>query len=170
MIQSRAWLDRALDTLTPSAAVPDTFRATPETTMTNQPADRPFANEPTEILRAALGLASQHAEQAARFRPAQPDDTLPSVVDLLNAELQHREPTLLPPPQGPEYTPCSSCTHIEPEHQPDAGPCLVCDCTAYAPAAVSSAVAPPTTRQTHGVSIPHDGALSDAIATRRYTH
>ncbi|MFF8544791.1 hypothetical protein ACF060_31395 [Streptomyces werraensis] len=101
--------------------------------MTQQPADRPFANEPTEVLRAALGLATRHAEQAARFRPAQPGDALPAVVDLLRAELQHREETLLPPPEGPEYTPCSGCTHIEPEHRPDAGPCLVCDCTAYAP-------------------------------------
>src|SRR5690606_16115493 len=90
------------------------------------------------------GLATRHAEQAARFRPAQPDDALPAVVGLLRAELQHREGTLLPPPEGPEYTPCSSCTHIEPEHQPDAGPCLVCDCRAYGPAAVSAAVAPPT--------------------------
>lgn len=112
--------------------------------MTDQTADRPFADEPTEVLRAALGLASRHAEQAARFRPAQPGDALPAVVDLLRAELQHREGTLLPPPEGPEYTPCSGCTHIEPEHRPDAGPCLVCDCRAYAPAAVFAAVAPPT--------------------------
>ena len=38
----------------------------------------------------------------------------------------------LPPPQGPEYTPCG-CGHIVPEHRPDAGPCLVCDCAAYRP-------------------------------------
>lgn len=36
----------------------------------------------------------------------------------------------LPPPQGPEYTPCG-CGHIEPEHQPDDGPCLICDCQSY---------------------------------------
>ncbi|MET9150013.1 hypothetical protein ABZX82_01840 [Streptomyces griseoflavus] len=108
--------------------------------MTDQTADRPFVNEPTEVLRAALGLASRHAEQAARFRPAQSGDALPVVVDLLNAELQHREGALLPPPEGPEYTPCG-CAHIEPEHRPDAGPCLVCDCTAYRPVpAVAPAV------------------------------
>ncbi|MET9304960.1 hypothetical protein ABZX68_06425 [Streptomyces cellulosae] len=112
--------------------------------MTHQTTDRPFADEPTDVLRAALGLATRHAEQATRFRPTQPGDALPAVVDLLRAELQHREGTLLPPPEGPEYTPCSSCTHIEPDHQPDAGRCLECDCRAYAPAAVSAAVAPPT--------------------------
>ncbi|MFI8206855.1 hypothetical protein [Streptomyces sp. NPDC085937] len=102
--------------------------------MTTSPAVRPFAAEPTEVLRTALGLATRHAEQAARFRPAQPDDALPAVVGLLRAELQHREGTLLPPPEGPEYTPCSSCTHIEPDHQPDAGRCLLCDCLSYDPA------------------------------------
>jgi hypothetical protein len=41
----------------------------------------------------------------------------------------------LPPPQGPEYARCGACGHIEPEHRPDAGPCLVCDCAAYRTAA-----------------------------------
>lgn len=40
----------------------------------------------------------------------------------------------LPPPQGPEYEPCSVCGHIEPEHQPDAGACQECGCGAYRPA------------------------------------
>jgi len=44
----------------------------------------------------------------------------------------------LPPPQGPEYTRCGPCGHIEPEHRPDAGPCLVCGCAAYRPAAAPS--------------------------------
>ncbi|MCM1943171.1 hypothetical protein NC239_33710 [Streptomyces sp. G3] len=39
---------------------------------------------------------------------------------------------LLPPSQGPEYTPCA-CTHIEPEHEPNRGECYSCDCTAYRP-------------------------------------
>jgi hypothetical protein len=92
--------------------------------------DRPFRHEPTEVLQAALDLASTHAQQAARFRPRQQGDELPAAVDLLRAELQHRSQTL-PPPQGPEYAPCTVCGHIEPEHRQDAGPCLVCDCGAY---------------------------------------
>jgi len=40
----------------------------------------------------------------------------------------------LPPPEGPEYVPCG-CGHIEPEHRPDAGPCLNCGCGAYRPGA-----------------------------------
>ena len=58
--------------------------------MTITTPDRPFRDEPTEILQAALGLASIHADQAARFRPAQPGDELPAVVDVFRAELQHR--------------------------------------------------------------------------------
>lgn len=52
--------------------------------------DRPFANEPTEVLRTALNLASTHASQAARFALARPDDQLPAVADLFRTELQHR--------------------------------------------------------------------------------
>ncbi|MFF7142298.1 hypothetical protein ACFZB5_13750 [Streptomyces nodosus] len=37
---------------------------------------------------------------------------------------------MLPPPEGPEYTPCA-CRHIEPEHEPTAGTCIKCDCPAY---------------------------------------
>lgn len=51
---------------------------------------RPFRDEPTEVLQAALDLASAHADQAARFRPAQPGDELPAVVGIFRAELQHR--------------------------------------------------------------------------------
>lgn len=51
---------------------------------------RPFHSEPTEVLRVALDLASTHARQAARFRPPQQDDALPSVVSLFQDELQHR--------------------------------------------------------------------------------
>jgi len=40
----------------------------------------------------------------------------------------------LPPPEGPEYTPCA-CSHIEPEHEPNAGECYSCDCEAYRPEA-----------------------------------
>ena len=58
--------------------------------MNNPPTDRPFREEPTEVLQAALGLASTHATQAARFRPARPGDELPAVADLFRSELQHR--------------------------------------------------------------------------------
>jgi hypothetical protein len=36
-------------------------------------------------------------------------------------------------PEGPEYTPCVACGHIEPEHEPDGNLCFVdgCDCNAY---------------------------------------
>ncbi|MFD8200017.1 hypothetical protein [Streptomyces sp. NPDC059701] len=56
--------------------------------MTNQ-TDRPFRDEPTEVLRAAHDLASTHAQQAARFNPAQ-TGPLPAVADLFRDELQHR--------------------------------------------------------------------------------
>jgi hypothetical protein len=38
----------------------------------------------------------------------------------------------LPPPEGPEYTPCV-CGHIVPEHEPHGGLCFMdeCDCVAY---------------------------------------
>lgn len=58
--------------------------------MTGPQTDRPFRDEPTEVLQAALGLAATHADQAARFRPAQPGDELPAVVGLFRTELQHR--------------------------------------------------------------------------------
>ncbi|TXJ78590.1 hypothetical protein E2C11_16415 [Streptomyces lavendulae] len=54
------------------------------------PTARPFADEPTEVLQVALGLASTHAQQAARFRPTQRGGALPTVVDLFETELQHR--------------------------------------------------------------------------------
>lgn len=97
------------------------------------PTERPFRDEPTEVLQAALNLANAHAQQSARFRPQQQGDAQPAVADLFQAELQHREGQMLPPPRGPEYTPCRVCSHIEPEHEPDTGPCLVCDCAAYQP-------------------------------------
>ena len=53
-------------------------------------AARARGEEPTEVLRAALGLAATHAAQAARFRPARPGDELPAVADLFRTELQHR--------------------------------------------------------------------------------
>ncbi|MFE9432383.1 hypothetical protein ACFYNA_15495 [Streptomyces sp. NPDC006640] len=49
----------------------------------------------------------------------------------------------LPDPQGPEYTPCA-CSHIEPEHEPNAGACLSCDCEAYRPAAAPVPAPAPT--------------------------
>ncbi|WP_405964796.1 hypothetical protein OG713_34670 [Streptomyces sp. NBC_00723] len=55
-----------------------------------QAADRPFREEATEVLQTALGLASTHARQAARFAPPRLDDALPAVVGLFQAELQHR--------------------------------------------------------------------------------
>lgn len=51
---------------------------------------RLFADEPTEVLHAALDLADTHARQAACFRPETPGDPLPAVVDLFRAELQQR--------------------------------------------------------------------------------
>ena len=57
---------------------------------TNPTPDRPFRDEPIEVLQVALGLASTHAEQAARFNPVQPGDELPAVADLFRTELQHR--------------------------------------------------------------------------------
>jgi hypothetical protein len=41
-------------------------------------------------------------------------------------------PFNLPPPEGPEYTPCV-CGHIVPEHEPHGGLCFVdgCDCCEY---------------------------------------
>lgn len=68
--------------LTPTPGLPHVL----ETTMT----DRPFADEPTEVLETALDLASTHAKQAARFAPARQDDALPAVADLFRDELQHR--------------------------------------------------------------------------------
>ena len=53
-------------------------------------AGRPFRDESTEVLEAALELARTHADQAARFRPVQPGDELPAVVGLFRGELQHR--------------------------------------------------------------------------------
>lgn len=51
--------------------------------------DRPFREEPTEVLHAALDLAHAHARQAARFNPTQ-DGPLPAVVGLFRHELQQR--------------------------------------------------------------------------------
>ncbi|MEU9470471.1 hypothetical protein AB0D78_28405 [Streptomyces avermitilis] len=60
------------------------------TETTDPQGERPFADEPTEVLHTALDLASAHARQAARFRPMRPDDALPAVADLFRTELQHR--------------------------------------------------------------------------------
>ncbi|MGW7350908.1 hypothetical protein [Streptomyces sp. NPDC054784] len=48
-------------------------------------------------------------------------------------------PTTPPPPEGPEYTRCA-CQHIEPEHAPNRGDCLLCGCSAYAPPQPSGAL------------------------------
>ena len=64
----------------------------------------------------------------------------------------------LPPPQGPEYVRCSACSHIEPEHRPDAGPCLVCDCAAYS---IESRAAEPA------VSVPPPAPRADNRAAIR---
>ena len=58
--------------------------------MTTDQTGRPFRDEPTEVLHTALDLASTHARQSARFRPARQEDALPAVVDLFRTELQHR--------------------------------------------------------------------------------
>jgi hypothetical protein len=60
------------------------------TDTTDPRAARPFADEPTEVLHAALDLASTHARQAARFSPPRQSDALPAVVGLFRDELQHR--------------------------------------------------------------------------------
>jgi hypothetical protein len=107
--------------------------------------DRPFADEPTEVLRTALDLAIAHTWQAARFRPAKDGDALPAVVDLFRTELQQRSQTL-PPPQGPEYTPCA-CSHIEPEHDINGRWCAMddCECSLYRPAPAAPAGPAPAT-------------------------
>ena len=59
--------------------------------MTGTPkTERPFRDEPTNVLQTALDLAATHADQAARFRPEQPGDELPAVAAVFRAELQHR--------------------------------------------------------------------------------
>lgn len=60
------------------------------TDTTDPQTERPFADEPTEVLHAALDLASVHARQAARFSPPHQDDALPAVVGIFRNELQHR--------------------------------------------------------------------------------
>ena len=37
----------------------------------------------------------------------------------------------LPEPEGPEYTSCDACGHIEPEHASTTGSCLECACLAW---------------------------------------
>ena len=37
----------------------------------------------------------------------------------------------LPEPDGPEYTSCDACGHIEPEHASTTGSCLECACLAW---------------------------------------
>ncbi|MEY9995849.1 hypothetical protein ABIE67_007881 [Streptomyces sp. V4I8] len=51
--------------------------------------DRPFRDEPTEVLRAAHGLAATHARHAARFNP-DADSPQSAAADLFRDELQHR--------------------------------------------------------------------------------
>lgn len=100
--------------------------------------DRPFHDAPTEVLQVALTLAGAHAQHYARSGPKRQEDAVHAVADLFLDELQTRGDLasvdgVLPPPEGPEYTPCA-CGHIEPEHEPDVGACLACDCAAYRPA------------------------------------
>lgn len=57
--------------------------------MTDPTTARPFAEEPVEVLRAALSLASAHARQAARFS-SDADNPPSAVADLFRTELQHR--------------------------------------------------------------------------------
>ncbi len=51
--------------------------------------DRPFRDEPAEVLHTALELAATHARQAARFNP-DADSPPSAVADLFRTELQHR--------------------------------------------------------------------------------
>lgn len=44
--------------------------------------------------------------------------------------------------QEPEYVRCGPCGHIEPEHRPDAGPCLICGCSSYAPESATPGLTP----------------------------
>ncbi|MGW4786144.1 hypothetical protein [Streptomyces sp. NPDC004230] len=93
--------------------------------------DRPFRDEPTEVLQVALTLAGAHAQYYARSGPKRQENDVHAVTNLFLDELQQRGGlTALPPSEGPEYTPCT-CGHIEPEHKPDATACLLCDCDAY---------------------------------------
>lgn len=62
----------------------------------------------------------------------------------LRAEADQTAPTVLPPPEGPEYTPCG-CGHIEPEHREQRPgwtreACLKCACVDYVPVSSAPAV------------------------------
>lgn len=76
----------------------------------------------------------------------------------------------LPPSQGPEYTRCG-CSHIEPEHEPNAGECYSCDCAAYrpAPAAPLPPADPCPTPESHnwGCGCPSDVAAAIASCPGR---
>jgi hypothetical protein len=52
-------------------------------------ADRPFRDEPADVLHTALDLAATHAAQAARFSP-DADSPQSAIADLFRTELQHR--------------------------------------------------------------------------------
>lgn len=96
---------------------------------------RPFRGETTEVLQAALTLAGAHAQHYAQSGPKKQEDAVHEVVNHFLDELQYRGSlAALPQQEGPEYRRCGYCPHIEPEHKPDAGACLLCDCTAYRPA------------------------------------
>jgi hypothetical protein len=88
-------------------------------------------------LRAELATANARLDATARLAGRQETKLrkfgAPATVDAVTvrAEDTHLQ---LPRVEGPEYAPCTTCGHIEPEHQPDAGPCGECDCGAYSPA------------------------------------
>jgi 4-hydroxyphenylpyruvate dioxygenase-like putative hemolysin len=105
------------------------------------PADVKAMAAEIRCLRAELAAAHARLDATARLAGRQETKLraigAPGTVDALTVTVQDssRLAVQLPPAEGPEYTPCTTCDHIEPDHRPDAGPCLECDCGAYQPAA-----------------------------------
>ena len=92
---------------------------------TQYPADMAAAKASCAVLHQdAEGNTVSCPDEAPTEPPAQ------SVRDALK-RISERVP--LPPPEGPEYTPCVCCGHIEPDHEADGGPCRQegCDCWEY---------------------------------------
>jgi hypothetical protein len=87
-------------------------------------------------LRAELATANARLDATARLTGRQETKLRklggPATVDVATVTVEDTN-LQLPPAEGPEYTPCG-CGHIEPEHEPNAGDCYSCDCTAYRPA------------------------------------
>jgi hypothetical protein len=60
----------------------------------------------------------------------------------------------LPPPEGPEYTPCA-CSHIEPEHDVNGRWCAIngCQCSLYRPTPAAPAGTPRPVQHAPGKAI-----------------